>query len=352
MIPVIICGGVGTKMWPISRERKPKHFLPLISGKSLFQLNYEALATHFKSEEIYVSTNQDQMVVAQRQIPQIPSANYILEPEMKNTGPAIGLIAATLFKKGFEDVPFMVIQADVLRQPVEMFIKTILACEKLCKTRNEYITGGYRPTSAIMGVDYIEKDGKVNTDSEVGIYKVSNFIWRKSEAETEELIKNKNILIHTNHTVMTPRNYLNMYKKYRIEWYTPLMNIISGADVALEYAKMNPDPQEKVTEMVHKDGNSLIIEMPFKWFDFGTFKSLEDYLKENNIYRVNDNVVDLDGKNNFIRLDDENKPVVLVGVDNLVVVDTGDAVLICDKNSTGRVSEALKEVKRRKLALT
>ena len=80
MIPVIICGGFGTKLWPISRESKPKHFLKLIGDKSLFELNYEALRTKFKPEEIYVSTNEFQAKIAQKLVPEIPTDNYILEP--------------------------------------------------------------------------------------------------------------------------------------------------------------------------------------------------------------------------------------------------------------------------------
>lgn len=352
MIPVIICGGFGTKMWPLSRQYRPKHFLNLIDGKSLFQLNYEALLTKFKPQEIYVSTNVDQLEIAQKQIPEIPKENYILEPEMKNTGPAIGLVAATLLKKGFGDVPFMIIQADVLREPTDMFIKTIEACEKLAISRSEYITGGIRPESVIMGVDYLEKGDKVNDDDEVGIYKVNKFIWRSSEEETKSLITNKNILIHTNHTCATPNNYLEMYKKYKLNWYEPLMNIVNGADLATEYSKMDADPQEKVTEEAHKDGETLIVELPFKWYDFGTFKSLEEYLKSTGKYKVPDSVIDLDGKNNFVKLDDMNKPIVLVGVDDLIVVDTGDALLICSREATSKVGDARKLVIQKKMALT
>lgn len=99
MIPVIICGGFGTKIWPVSRQRKPKHFLPLIGNKSLFELNYEALRTQFKPEEIFVSTNEDQAKLASEQAPDIPQDNFILEPEMRNQGPATGLIAAILSRK-------------------------------------------------------------------------------------------------------------------------------------------------------------------------------------------------------------------------------------------------------------
>ena len=78
MIPVIICGGFGTKLWPVSREHRPKHFLPLIDGKSLFQMNYEALRTHFNPEKIYVSTNEDQVELAKSQVGDVSPKNFIL----------------------------------------------------------------------------------------------------------------------------------------------------------------------------------------------------------------------------------------------------------------------------------
>ena len=130
------------------------------------------------------------------------------------------------------------------------------------------------------------------------------------------------------------------------------MNFVNGADLATEYLKMPPGPLEDVTQQVHKNGESLVVELPFKWTDFGTYYSLDKYLKESGLYTVGDNVVDLDGKENFIKLDDPNKVIALVGVDNLVIVDTGDALLICEKTQTGRVGDALKEVKKRELALT
>lgn len=352
MIPVIICGGFGTKLWPVSRQHKPKHFLPLIGEKSLFQLNYEALRIKFKPEEIYVSTNQDQALLAQKLVPEIPLKNYILEPEMRNQGPATGLVAAFLYKKGLVDEPFMIIQADDLREPVDGFIKMITDCDALARKETKYITGGFKPTYSVMGVDYLVKGERVSAQGEVGIYKVDKFIWRGSKQEMDELIKEDKALVHTNHTCMTPRNFLKMLEKYKPDWYTPLMNIIGGADLKTEFAKMPPGPLENVTQKVHEAGESLVVELPFSWVDFGTFESLDKYLKEKGLYKTSDNIVDLNGKNNFVRLDDPNKIVGLVGVDDLIIVDTGDVMLICKKSESGQVGEALKEVKNRNLALT
>lgn len=352
MIPVIICGGFGTKLWPMSRQYKPKHFLPLIGDKSLFQLNYEALLTKFKPEEIFVSTNFDQASMAKQQAPEIPENNYILEPEMRNQGPATGLIAATLYKKGFANEPFMIIQADVLREPVDAFIKMVMDSDSLARSGNSYITGGFRPDYPVMGVDYLVKGLRVSSENEVGIFKVDKFVWRGSKEQTGEFIKQSTALVHANHTCMTPKNLLDMLQKYKPEWHGPLMNIINGGDLKEEYAKMPPGPLEDVTQQVYESGNALVVELPFNWVDFGTFESLDKYLKEKGLYKTIENVVDLNGKSNFVKLDDPNKIVALVGVDDLIVVDTGDVLLICKKSESGQVGEALKEVKKRNLALT
>lgn len=352
MIPVIICGGFGTKLWPVSRENKPKHFLKIINDKSLFELNYEALRTKFEPNQIFVSTNEVQAAYAQMLIPEIPVENYILEPEMRNQGPATGLIAAILYKKGFSDEPFMIIQVDVLREPTEGFIKMIEGCDVLVRQNDKYITGGFRPDYPVMGVDYLIKGERVSENDEVGIFKVDKFVWRGSKEQTEELIKQDYALVHANHTCMTPRNMLKMLQKYRPEWYEPLMKIVDGADIKDEYGKMPPGPIEDVTQQVFDNGEALIAELPFKWVDFGTYESLSKYLKEKDMYKAPENAVDLDGKNNFVWLDDPNKIVAMIGVDNFIIVDTGDVLLVCRNDQSGRVGDALKEVKNRKMALT
>src|SRR3989344_4998399 len=306
MIPVIICGGWGTKLWPISRQYKPKHFLSLISNKSLFRINYEALRTKFKPEEIYISTNQDQALFRSKQAPEIPQDNYILEPEMRNQGPATGLIAAVLYKKGFADEPFMIVQVDDLREPVENFIKMMMDCDRLARKETKYITGGFKPDFPVMGVDYLVKGKRVSIENEVGIYEVDRFVWRGSREQTE--------------------------------------NIINGQDINTEFVKMPPGPIEDVTEQVHAAGESLVVELPFIWVDFGTYESLFKYLDERGLYKLPENVVEQDSQGNYVRLDDPNKVVCFVGVRNLIFVDTGDVVLVCNKDQSGQVGEVLKEV--------
>jgi mannose-1-phosphate guanylyltransferase len=343
MIPVIICGGVGTKMWPASRQSLPKHFLPLIEGKSLFQITYDSLRKKFEAKDIYVSTTAGQVDLARLQESEIPEDNFILEPEMKNHGPATGLVAAFLVKKGLGDEPFMLVQPDDLREPEEKFFEMMDACDELARREKKYITGGIKPDYAIMGIDYLVKGDKVETANGVEVYKVAKFVWRGTKEMAEELIKDGQALTHSNHTCMTPNNLLEMLQKYKTEWYEPLMNYVNGAELATEYSKMPKGPIEDVTQKVHEAGESLVVELPFKWFDIGTWESLERYEVKSQKSKVkSQKVIEIESENNYIRSD---KHVALIGIEGLTIIDTPDAILICKKDMTGRVGEVVEKLK-------
>lgn len=328
-------------MWPESRQLSPKQFLPLFNGKSLFQLNWEALCLKFKPEEIYIQTTDTQAKMALEQVPEIVKENIFIEPEMRNQGPATGFTAAQLYKK-FPDEPFILVQADVLRLPSEKFIEMIEVCDRLARETGKYITGGFKPTYPVMGVDYLIPGERVSKGDEVGAFAVDQFLWRASKEETTENIK-KGALIHANHSCMTPRGLLEMFKQYKPEWYGPLMSIANGADIATEYAKMPKGPIEDVTQMVHKAGGSLVVELPFEWIDFGTWESLMKYQapEENG---GGTNIEEIDSSGNFVRVQN-GKHVALIGVKDLIVVDTEDALLICPKDHSGRVGEIVEQLK-------
>jgi mannose-1-phosphate guanylyltransferase len=323
----------------------------LLGEKSLFQLNYEALRIKFEPHQIFVSTNVDQFPLARDQAPEIPLDNYILEPEMRNQGPATCLIAAVLYRRGFADEPFMLVQADDLREPPEKFLEMMSVCDEIAKKDPRYITGGFHPPFSVSGVDYLVRGKKIEQLNGVSVYEVDRYVSRKSEELNEGFIKDGGVFVHANHTCMTPRNFLDMIKSYKAEWYDPSFNIANGADVNAEFTKMPVGTLEEVTQEVHKDKRSLIVELPFKWSDFGTYDSLYRYVTENNLYKKPINLVEKESNSNFVLLDDPNKVVCLIGVENIVVVDTGDVILISDRRRSDLVGEMPKEIKDRGISM-
>lgn len=342
MKAVIICGGVGSKMWPESRATSPKQFLPLIGDKSLFQLNWEALRLKFSPKDIFLQTNAEQAEIAKKQVTEILSENVFIEPEMRNQGPATGFAAASLVKKGFGDEAFMLVQADVMRKPEQKFIGMLEVMGGLAQDSNDYITGGIAPESIVRGVDYLVKGELVKEENGVKVFRVADYIDRTEEEKIKKYLGTDKLLIHANHTTMTPNNLLEMYKKYRVEWYEPLMNIVNGGDIPTEYAKMPKAGIEEVTKLVYTNGEALVSELPFEWIDFGTWESLAKYLVEQKMYASDSKTIELDSTNNFVRA---NKTVALIGVTDLIVIDKNDALLICKNDKTGKVGEVVDKLK-------
>lgn len=340
MKAVIICGGVGTKMWPESRVSSPKQFLPLIGEKSLFQLNWEALRLKFSPEEIFLQTNAQQAEIAKRLVPEILAENIFIEPEMRNQGPATGFAAASLIKKGFGDEAFMLVQADVLRKPEEKFIEMMNTVGSLAENSTDYITGGIAPKTIVRGVDYLVKGELIKEESGVRVYRVADYIDRSEEEKIKQYLGSDKLMIHANHTTMTPNNLMAMYKKYRMDWYEPLMNIVNNADISVEYAKMPKGGIEELTKQVYLNGEAMVAELPFEWIDFGTWESVINYQLQTTNYELNG--LEIEGKNNYVR---NKKYTALIGVDDLIVVETDDALLICKKDMTGKVGEVVDKLK-------
>lgn len=343
MIPVIICGGVGTKMWPLSTPTMPKHFLPLVNGESLFQLNWKMLRQRFEASEIYLQTNSTQAKIAQSQVPEIVHDNVLIEPETRNQGPATGLAAANLIKLGRGDDTFMLIQVDDLRVPEERVFDFMELAEKFSKESGKYITSGFVPKWHQSGVDYLLKGKKLSEENGVKIFEIDDFVDRSEIDKIQKYLKSGKLLVHTNHTCMTPNGLLRMYKKYKQEWYESLIKIINGSEVADEYPNMAKGQLEEVTKLSHKNSESLVLENPFEWVDFGTWESVAKYYDENEIYPPNGGTVEVDGDTNFL-WSESGKLISTIGLENIVVIESKNGILVAKKSDSGKVGQVVDRI--------
>lgn len=342
MKAVIICGGIGSKMWPESRGASPKQFLPLISEKSLFQSNWEALRQKFSPEEIFLQTNAQQAEIAKKQVGEILPENVFVEPEMRNQGPATGFAAASLIERGLGDEPFMLIQTDLLRTDNKLFLTAMEMADDLAKKEDVYITGGMKPKQVVEGVDYIVKGELISEVSGVRLYRVADYVDRSEKEKIRSMMNSDKLLLHWNHTTMTPNNLLKMYEKYRPDWSEPLRKIARGESITENYSQMPKGAIEEITAKVYREGGAVVMEFPFEIWDFGTWESVAKYLMQNNLYHPDSKVIELDSTNNLVRA---NKTVALIGVEDLVVIDREDALLVCKKGMSGKVGEVVDRLK-------
>jgi mannose-1-phosphate guanylyltransferase len=353
---IVTAGGQGTKLWPYSREDKPKQFQAVVGDKSLYAETVETLLKKFAPEDIFISTKRKFIKYISEQSPQIPLKNYIIEPDVaKDRGPAEGLAFLRL-SVYYPDEPFFVVQSDCVRKPEETFLQMIEDAGRIVERDKKYVTGGLKATGPNMGVDYLQLGGKVDGSGQE-MYEVDAFLGRKSSyRETKELIENFHIVTHCNHSCWYPLAILEAYKKYRPDWYEALMKIKDaldkpGEDAAIEeiYTTMEKGATEEVTKHVMQNGDARIILLPFKWTDIGTWGSVYEFFVDGDgtgNYK-DGHVVTVDSHGSLIKTSNGEKLIAVAGVDDMVIVDTDDILLVVPKDKIEKIKELQAVLKER-----
>jgi mannose-1-phosphate guanylyltransferase len=346
---IVTAGGQGTKMWPYSRQDKPKQFQPIIGDISSYEQTIKTLLKKFTAEDIYISTKRKFIKYVSEQSPQIPLRNYIVEPDIaKDRGPGEGLAFLRL-SIDHPDEPFFVVQADCLRDPEEGFLQMMEEAEKLVIAHRQLVTGGIKATEPNMGVDYL----KLNAAGVKGsreAYVIEEFLFRrKNLRETKALVENFHVVAHCNHTCWYPELMLEAYKEFRPDWYEALMKIKDvmdkpGENEAIEqiYATMEKGPTEDVTTHVMNNGQSMVILLPYKWTDVGTWGSVYEFFADGIENYKDGNVVAVGSKGSLIKSSHPEKLIAVAGIEDLIVIDTDDALLVVPKSEIDKIKDIQK----------
>lgn len=347
---IVTAGGQGTKMWPYSRQDKPKQFQSIIGDVSSYQQTINTLLKKFSPEDIYISTKRKFIKYVSEQSPQIHLRNYIVEPDIaKDRGPGEGLAFLKL-SLDHPGEPFFLVQADCLREPEDKFLDMITEAERLVTEHKKLVTGGIKATEPNMGVDYLKLDGQIAGYREA--YDIEEFLFRRSTLrETKDLVENFHVVAHSNHTCWYPEQMLEAYKQYRPDWYEALMKIKDvfgrpGENEAIEaiYATMEKGPTEDVTTHVMNSGQAIVILLPYKWTDVGTWGSVYDFFEDGTENYKDGKIVTVSTSGSLIKGSNKNKLIAVAGVHDLIIVDTDDALLVVPKEEIDKIKDIQKQL--------
>lgn len=354
---IVMAGGLGTRLWPTSRDATPKQFEKLIEDKSLFQMNVESLLKRYKKEDIFVSTNAQYIDYVKEQTPQLLEENYIIEPAFKkDTGPASGYAMLKVAAKYPNEVVMFNVQPVVIRIPDEKYLDMIEGVEKLVKERRKLVSGGIRPTYPDVGSDYLKLGKKVDAINNLEVYEVEQYIDRLGDYQkTKDLVENNNVSTHCNHYTWYSDELIDAFKEYRPDWYEILMEMkkVIGTKDEIEkinelYSKFEAGRIELVTEKVINDGKALIVILPFKWIHISTWNDINEYYRYKDKKMHEGDIINIDSDNTFIK-GKSGKVIAAIGLKDLIIVDTDDALLIARKDRTVDVKKVLEELKHRGL---
>jgi len=347
----IIAGGIGSRFWPESRQKKPKQFLDLLgTGRSLLQWTFNRFKDICPKENIYIITHHSYTALVKEQLPEIAPGNIVSEPSRKNTAPAAAYITHKIYSLN-PKANIVISPADHLIMDERAFERTVFTALDFVARNNALVTLGIKPTRPDTGYGYIQfeagaQDEKAN--------KVKTFTEKPNLELARTFLKSGDFLWNSGIFVWNAGVFIDALGKF-----LPEIN-----EVFLQAASVyNTPKEEKAIDnlymhctnisidigIMEKADNVYVIPSFFGWSDLGTWESAyehseKDYLG-NAVY--GNNVMVIDASECMVKAP-ENKLVVLQGLGQFIVVDTNDVLLICERNKEQEIKDYVAEVKRNK----
>lgn len=343
---LIMAGGRGERFWPRSRRNMPKQFLTLTDdGKTMIQLTVERILPLVDMEDIYIATNKDYRQLALEQLPGIPEENILCEPIGRNTAPCIGLGAVHIAKK-YEDAIMLVLPSDHLIKFNKMYQTTLRDACRIAEKGTNLVTIGIMPDYPETGYGYIKFDAK---EPEGGAYRVDRFVEKPSLEVAKEYLAAEEYLWNSGQFIWKVSSILKNLKQYMPDTYERLLRIQEAIGTEEEGQILDKEFHEMDSQSIdygimEKAKDIYILPGAFGWDDVGSWLAVERIKKTNEFGNVvNGNIITVNTKNCIIQ--GGKKLIAAVGLQDLIIVDTEDATLICEKDNTGDIKKVLENLK-------
>ena len=349
---VIMAGGGGTRLWPVSRKERPKQLLPLLGKETLFQSTVERLETLFPPERILVVTVAEQAREMREQVPAIPEENYLIEPAPRGTASVVALAAAVLQKRDPQAI--MAIQtADHHIRNKDLFNYLITTALDVAE-KDYLVTLGITPTFPSTGYGYIQQGEPMIGEYKYPVYTVKRFKEKPDEATAQELLRsgdhswNSGMFVWRVDVILAeiqrqmPRLY-DAVTAIASVWNTPERDqVVRSRWMDLKSQTIDYGVMEKAERVAVLPAGGL------GWSDVGSWDSLFEVLLPD----MNGNVATsaqhlaLDTHNTLVYSGNDERLVVTIGLDDMVVVDAGDVLMICKVDQSQKVKDVVEHLKK------
>jgi mannose-1-phosphate guanylyltransferase len=347
---IIFCGGTGTRMWPMSRDKSPKQFQKLVGDKTIFQETINRILKVCSVADIFISTQKEYEQEILAELPDMPKENLIFEPEKRDTLACVGYAVFQVNQK-FPGCVLFSTWSDLYVRNVDEFVRALLAAQKIVEEKNVIVNIDAKPTFPNVSLGYMEIGQKQVMEVDgLHVFQLVRQIEKPDLSRAKEYVRSFKYLWHTGFAVFRADLFLELYKKYAPEAYAVYQKMLSlkfdDAQAKIEYQKI---PKMSVDFGIFEkiqEGGVLEIPADLGFSDIGLWGVLKDEIAE----RGKDLVIK--GKNYdegsidclIYELNDE-KIVATLGLENLIIVDTPDALLVCSKFKSQEVKKITEKLK-------
>jgi mannose-1-phosphate guanylyltransferase len=348
---VIFAGGVGSRLWPLSRKNTPKQFEKILGDKSTLQLAADRLQPDFAWEDLYISTGKSYVPIVRDQLNQLPANHVIGEPVMRDVGPAVGLMAGILNRVS-PDEPMAILWSDHLVKKEDFFRKILkTAGDIIQKEPNKIIFVAQKPRFASENLGWIDFGDEKFNEQELKFYNFVGFKYQPDNPTAEHYYSSGHHAWNLGYFVTTPRFLCELYKRFVPSVYDGLMKITEhwGTEKFDEVLEEIYPTLEKVhfdnailEKLDPKD--AYVISENIEWSDIGAWEALKEALEkhaEDNVIKGNALVEDT---TDSLVFNFTKQMIVGIDLDDMVIVNTNDVILVCPKKSVPKIKKFVKSL--------
>jgi len=355
LVPLIMAGGKGERFWPKSRQRLPKQFLNLLGDRSMLQLTVSRLEKLVPLTDIHIVTGEEYAVLVKEQLPELPEQNIILEPIGKNTAPCIGLAATIINHRYGPDAVMIVVPSDHMVNDEERYLRLLQAGVQAAQEAGDpLLTIGISPTGPETAYGYI-RIGQLQTQiDQEEVYMVDQFVEKPDVKTAEQYIQSGDYYWNSGMFIFKAAAILDNMGLHLPELKAALDCIKQVLDTDLitkvldrEYRAMQSISIDY--GVMEKAERVMVMLGEFGWDDVGSWTSMERINQASESQNIiHGNVVSLDNRGCIVEAGSNQRLIAIMGAEDLIVVDTEDATLICPKNRAQDVKKILENLKANK----
>ena len=349
---VLFAGGVGSRLWPLSRKNAPKQFGKIIADRSMLQIAVHKLFPEFKWEDVFISTGKQYSSHITEQLPLLPTDNVIVEPEMRDVGPAVGLVIAQFVKTKPDEPIVLLWGSDHLVKKEAIFRKMLRTAEKLVlENPNQIVFIGQKPRFANQNLGYIAYGKEVANIDGFPINEFTSFKYRPDIEDAKEFATDNKHAWNLGYFATTPRFLWKLFEEFAPEMYQKLKKIHDAYGTAAYEAVLAEvyPTLEKISfddaileKMDPKDGQ--VISADIGWSDIGAWEALKEALSDKVEENVTKGKILLEGSSDSILHNETKQLIVGIDLHGLVVVSMDDVILICPKDSVPKIKTLVKSL--------